>query len=105
MDSVKAKLAMSTSEFRKWMFDEIKITDSEAIELTKCSTCWHNFNWTERTLKKIDAKLEAIVLQKPVSNWGITNNLFTSKEELIEFIKNSNADAFQIITRKKLNDL
>ena len=98
------KLAINLEEFQKFMTSEIKVTSEELKKLCGCRACLTNFKWTDRTMEKINSKLDKfkkenkLEVAKPMTS---THMITRDKKEAIEFIQASDGDLFQIIIRKK----
>lgn len=98
-------MAIKLNEFQVFMQEEIKITDKELEELKKCGGCWNNFAWLDKTVAKINERLEKLKAENKLKTKKshADHKIFTKdqKEEALKYIKNSDADFFQIILRKK----
>ena len=102
-----ARIAIKLKEFQKFMQVEIKITDGQLKELVSCggAKCWDNFTWLKKTISKINKRLMELQTEGKlkIKNMTSIHRIFTKdeKEELITFIRESDADKFQIFARKK----
>lgn len=102
-----ARIAIKLKEFQVFMQEEIKITDGQLGELVACggAKCWNNFTWLEKTISKINKRLMELKTEGKleIKKMSSIHRIFTKdeKEELIIFIKESDADNFQIFARKK----
>jgi len=100
-----AKIAIKFEEFQMFMQKEIKITDDELKELIRCGVCWNNFDWLDRTISKINIRLEILRAEGKLETPKIKafHQIFDKeeKEEALKYISESDADTFQIILRKQ----
>jgi len=102
-----AKLAIKLPEFQKFMQEEIKITDEQLKELVSCGgvKCWGNFVWLDKTISKINKRLEKLKAEGKleIKKSTTTHEIYTNKnkKKLLEDIENSDADTFQVFFRKK----
>lgn len=80
--------AIKLPEFQEFMIFEMKITDEELEKLRGCRNCLKNFSFLERSVEKINAKLNQLLDAGKIKKSRIAETVrFDDPEKAIEYIK------------------